>query len=84
MFLCYGDIPVLSPPIKFLANCRSLWNWKQSLHAKTHSMILLCESQEPIKLHHVGLQSGCLQDEVADTQSSAFTHFHWLGNPKEN
>lgn len=51
---------------------------------KTHSMILLCESQEPIKLHHVGLQSGCLQDEVADTQSSAFTHFHWLGNPKEN
>lgn len=37
-----------------------------------------------IELYHVGLQSGCLQDQVADIQSNAFTHFHWLGNPKDN
>lgn len=39
---------------------------------------------KPIKLYHVGLQSGCLQDQVADIQSNAFTHFHRLGNPKDN
>lgn len=43
----------------------------------------------PIRLYHVGLQSVCLQDQVADIQSNAYTlffffFFRWLGNPKDN
>lgn len=80
LFLVLYQIEI---PLKITPNqtFRSLCKWKQSWRKNTFHGFTLWISK-PIKLYHVGLQSGCLQDQVADIQSNAFTQFPLAGQSK--